>query len=323
MKILYIPTVNNSLYHYFDHAIIDGLLQLNHGVRTCSDYTNIDTLNTLVSSFQPDIILTMARFNIRNSFLNWIKEQKCTTAIWLTEDPYYTDKTIKIIHYFKYIFTIESSCVPLYKKYGHHNVYYLPLGTDPVIYSPPQTNQKYKYDISLVGFPYPERIKTIKFLLDHTSYSILTAGNTWLQSLGDYKTTHNYNVIDYWIEPCTVASIYNQSKIILNTHRSSKFKYNRNNQGVYNQSLNNRTFDIAGCRAFQLIDNKPDLGKHFVEGDEIIAFEDCTDLLQKIDYYLINEEERNRIASNARNRVIKSETFLHRLSNILGIIQDH
>ncbi len=44
---------------------------------------------------------------------------------------------------------------------------------------------------------------------------------------------------------------------------------------------------------------------HFKENDEIVLFYDKDDLLSKIQYYLDNTEERERIAENGRNIVIE------------------
>lgn len=322
MKILYIPSGYKRMYLYFDDAIINELVNLKHKVKIFNITENIESLPSIVLTFKPDLVLTMAGFNMPSALLTSIKQMRIPSAIWLTEDPYYTDKTLKFIHNYDFIFTIESSSVHLYEEAGHNKVYYLPLGTNPSIYTSLNFNQ-YKYDISLVGFPYPERIKIIQFLLDHTPYSILTVGSTWHLALAKYKTTNNYHFIKTWVEPDKVATIYNQTKIVLNTHRPYKYKRNHNNKGIINRSINNRTFEIASCAAFQLTDTKPDLPKHFIPGKEIVTFTSLPDLLQKTHYYLKNEKERNEIAEKARKKVLQNDTFTHRLNKMLSIINIH
>ncbi|WP_209125683.1 glycosyltransferase [Alkalihalobacillus sp. BA299] len=321
MKILYIPSGYKQTYLYFDDSIIKELVNLKHQVKVFTIMRgSMVTLRSILTSFKPDLILTLAGLKMPRSALTLIKQVKIPIAIWMTEDPYYTDKTLKFIHDYNYIFTIESSSVKLYKEYGHKNVYHLPLGTNPSIYAPSSSNN-YKYDICLVGFPYPERIKTIQFLLENTPYSILTVGSTWHLALAKYKTTNNYEFIIGWVDPRTVATLYNQTKIVLNTHRSYQFKYNLNKKGVFNRSINNRTFEIASCGAFQLTDLKPDLTKHFIEGSEIVTFSSMDDLLKKTNYYIKHETERKEITKRARQRALKDHTFGNRLKKMLKIIE--
>ncbi len=114
---------------------------------------------------------------------------------------------------------------------------------------------------------------------------------------------------------------YNGSKIILNIHRPSDEKYNKNRIGIIAKSINNRTFDAASCEVFQLIDSKEELVNHFEEG-RIISFEDKNDLLEKIHYYIAHDEERKQIAKNARKRVLTSHTFQHRIDHLLMKVQE-
>ncbi|MNI82927.1 Spore protein YkvP [compost metagenome] len=114
---------------------------------------------------------------------------------------------------------------------------------------------------------------------------------------------------------------YNGSKIVLNIHRPSDEKYNKNRTGIIAKSINNRTFDAASCEAFQLVDSKEELVKHFEEGKEIISYQDNNDLLEKIHYYIAHDEERKRIAKKARKRVLTSHTFQHRIDHLLMKVQ--
>jgi spore maturation protein CgeB len=118
-----------------------------------------------------------------------------------------------------------------------------------------------------------------------------------------------------------VASYYNGSKIVINIHRPSDEKYNKNRIGVVAKSINNRTFDAASCEVFQLIDYKEELGDHFEEGKEMISFQDKNDFLEKIHYYIGHDEERKQIARQARKRVLTSHTFQHRIDHLLMKVQ--
>lgn len=321
MKILYIPSGYKHIYKSFDDSIIRALRQSNHQVR-CTSSKNADDLKRTVLTFQPELALTMVGFKMPPSIIQLLKKNGIRLAIWLTEDPYYIDRTIKLIHEYDYVFTIEYAALDVYKESGHEQVYYLPLGTDPNIFRPIILSKKHHCDICLVGYPYPDRIQLIIELLKNTDYSIRVVGKQWEKAIPNSRRYANLSVLPTWIPPEEVVTYYNSAAINLNTHRPYHLKQNKNARGVINQSINNRTFDIASCGAFQLIKFKPDLYQHFIEGEEIVSFKSSEELIEKIHYYMSAEEKRLRIAKNGRERVLRAHTFVHRLDEMLSLLQE-
>ena len=52
-------------------------------------------------------------------------------------------------------------------------------------------------------------------------------------------------------------------------------------------------------------------------GEDFVYYESMEDLLQKIDYYLVHEDEREAIAKNGHDKVSAGHTFRHRVREIL------
>ncbi|WP_257958811.1 CgeB family protein [Bacillus sp. V3-13] len=263
----------------------------------------------------------MTGFILPKEMTEWLKGQNYKTAVWMTEDPYYMDRTIEIINDYDYVFTIDRAALDCYREEGHPNIFHLPLGTDPNTFIPSKNPEEQKKDdICLVGYPYPQRIELIKFLLHNTQYTIHVVGGKWSDELTHVKQDHRLKITD-WKPPQEVAHYYNSAKIILNTHRPHDLAENNNSMGIINKSINNRTFDIAACGAFQLITEELDLRSYFSE-EEIISFEGDEDLLEKIDFYINNDKERKRISLNAREKVLKYHTFAHRIRELTAIAQE-
>jgi spore maturation protein CgeB len=323
MKILFITSGFRSIYNFFEKSVLRAFHNAGHH---CEPYTlnnGIKELKLMKQSFQPDLILAMAGLKISNPILEFLKQTKEKSAIWMTEDPYYMDWTIPLITYFDYIFTIDQAALEQYKRLGHPHVYHLPLGTDPEMYHSTLVSEEYTSDICLIGVPYSNRIELIDFLLKKTDYQIQLVGRGWGRYNYEWKKNLNLDLdlVNAWVKPETVVNYYNGSKIILNIHRPSDEKYNKNRNGIIAKSINNRTFDVASCEAFQLIDSKEELANYFEEGKEIISFQDNNDLLEKIHYYIANEKERKQIVQNARKRVLTSHTFQHRINHFLMKVQ--
>jgi spore maturation protein CgeB len=81
--------------------------------------------------------------------------------------------------------------------------------------------------------------------------------------------------------------------------------------------LNCRSFELAGCGAFQLCTQKPVLKEHFIPGVEVETFESAEEMVEKIRHYLKNPEEADRIARRGQARAHQEHTYVHRLREIM------
>jgi spore maturation protein CgeB len=208
-----------------------------------------------------------------------------------------------------------------YKDKGHEHVWQLPLATAPEVFFPKEVHGKYKSDICIVGFPYPERIRYVQRLLQNNSYKIQVVGK-WTNALYRFRQHQNLKIHEGWVEPKMVADFYNGAKIVLNTHRPFDLQQNMNRLGIKGKGINNRTFDVASCASFQLIEYKEDLKDHFNEDQEIVSFKSFSQLQEKIHYYIVAEDERKKIANKARERVLKNHTFEKRLEQMISLINE-
>jgi spore maturation protein CgeB len=95
-----------------------------------------------------------------------------------------------------------------------------------------------------------------------------------------------------------------------------KIHFNRN----ISDDLNYRTFETLGCKTFLLTNETPGLKDLFDIGDHLVTYDSVFDLLEKINYYLNNEKERELITNNGYDHVIKNHTFLERMKEFINII---
>lgn len=77
-----------------------------------------------------------------------------------------------------------------------------------------------------------------------------------------------------------------------------------------------RVFDIMGAGGFVLTNDQPELSEFFVEGEDYEAFRSEEEMLGKIDYYLLHEEERKKIAENGCRKVRSRHTYTERIRQI-------
>ncbi len=320
MRILYIPSGFKRIYEYFDNSIIKELAILKHEVKSFNALLGLDHLQSIVRSFRPNLVLTMVGIKMPTKIITWLREQGIPTAIWFTEDPYYIDRTLKLLPYYDIVFTIDTAALKVYQDNGHKQCYYLPLGANPLVYHTDNSTTEKKYDLCLVGYPYPDRVKLIKLLLQKSAYTVLVVGAKWDQYLKSHKQNRNLFINNNWVAPNKVVQYYHQSKIVLNTHRPFDLKENQNSLLIINESVNNRTFEIACCGAFQLIDHKTNVSTYFDKGKEIVSFQNDDDFLEKVNYCISHTKERMKIAKNANEKALKEHTFSQRIKQMLAFI---
>ena len=84
--------------------------------------------------------------------------------------------------------------------------------------------------------------------------------------------------------------------------------------------INFRTFEATGSGAMLLTNYTPNLENLFKIGEEIIIYDSPKDLLRKIEIYTSNDDLRNMIANNGKNRSINDHSYDSRSKNLLKLI---
>lgn len=81
-----------------------------------------------------------------------------------------------------------------------------------------------------------------------------------------------------------------------------------------------RAFDIMGCGGFLLSNYQEDFLDYFLPGEDFVYYENYIDLMNKVEYYLTHEKEREEIARNGYEKVKKYHTYRNRVDTILEVI---
>ncbi|GLB62019.1 CgeB family protein [Cytobacillus sp. NCCP-133] len=319
MNILFVTSGYTGIYKFFEDWIVQELNK-KHNVKLFNPLSGLARVQSLTNNFKAEAALVLLGFKTSPKIVEWLKTKGVKTAVWFTEDPYYMDRTEVLVPLYDYLFTIDSAAKNYYIGKGHKQTFHLPLAAAPSIFKPIEVPPKFKSDICLLGYPYPDRIKYVQLLLHNTPYHIKVIGN-WRNKLFRFRNNPRLTIHDDWVPPSSAAQYYNGAKIVLNTHRPHNLMQNKNRIGLHGTSINNRTFDVAACGVFQLIEYKEDLPIHFVEDHEIVSFNNEDELIFKINYYMKFKDERKKIAANAAKRVLKDHTFEKRIEKMLSIIQ--
>ena len=82
-----------------------------------------------------------------------------------------------------------------------------------------------------------------------------------------------------------------------------------------------RCIDIMGCEGFLLTNYQEDFLRFFSPGEDYVFYDSRQDLMDKIEYYLLHEDERQAIAQRGYEKIKAGHTYRHRLEEIFDIVR--
>lgn len=83
-----------------------------------------------------------------------------------------------------------------------------------------------------------------------------------------------------------------------------------------------RCLDIMACGGFLLTNYQPELAEYFVDGEELVIYNDLEDMQEKIRYYLSHEEERMNIAKRGKEKVAAEFSYEKQVGKILAVLEE-
>ena len=272
-----------------------------------------------VETFAPDLVLCLAQAPLNRLALRHLRKQGTPTAMWFVEDfrlftywrafaPYYD--LFAVIQ--KEPFSSELEAI------GQANVLYLPLAALPSFHRPleltPEEQRTFGSALSFLGAGYPNRRKAFLELRQLPDLALKIWGTEWE---GEPALEPLVQRQGMRISPEDAARIFNATDININLHSS----IHTDKLVGAGDFVNPRTFEVAACGAFQLVDQRALLPELF-SGEEMAVFTSMDDLHEKIRYFSSHPDERRQIASRARERVLKEHTYARRMQQLLDFARE-
>ncbi|MBB6678910.1 glycosyltransferase [Cohnella lubricantis] len=317
LHVLYITSGKGYPYSPLDEGIYTTLQQLAERVTLVSP---LDNVAAIAAETRPDLALVLDGMEMPPHQIVQLRSQGTRTAVWFTDDPYYTDLTSSLAPLYDLVFTLERNCIPFYEQLGCQHVYYMPLGVFPGYFRPRNPRLSLRGDICFIGTAYWNRVGLFQELLPRLAPRSFRISGIWWDRLADYGRWKNQIELGKWMDPLETAEYYNAHRIVINVHRAHDDEtFNKNAAGITAASPNPRSFEISACGTLQLVDHREDIALFYTPGEEIVTYQSAEELADKLDYYLNHEEEREAIALRALQRTMRDHTYTSRLSQILDL----
>ena len=270
-----------------------------------------DRICSTISTFRPDIVIVSGGTAFLSSrvFSAIKKTQRIPIIYFSGVHPLNAASSRErswVVHCADYVVTNDTGYAHSWKSLGAKNVITLPISAFDDLSEKKtlshDTQKKYRSDVCFVGTLTKDRIK----LLEHLKTYHLKIWGTLSSDakLSNELKQHYYGIARH----DELNPIYRSTKIALNIQPKDMVS-----------SGNMRTFEISGYGAFQLTDkmNKA----WFNDGKEVVTFKDKKDLINKIDYFLKNDAERERIADAGQARTLKDHTYRKRFRRLFSMIK--
>ena len=291
-------------------------------------YDNIvKSLEIIIESFKPDLILTIVDFSdvteyLQKKLVGCLEKNKI--YLWLLDSIKTMHIEKELLHHFDKLYVFEYNDLAYIENnyFNLKNVEFLPFGCDGQIFCQNKVlaDDYRPVDISFVGVASPKRIKILNKIAEYCQkenktmkiYGHFWHNAHWYQKiLGALKFKYKYpSLFPYihneFITPEFAANLYRKSKICINIHQEVHL------------GPNPRTFEILGNGNFELCDDQDFSGIDLVNKRDLIIYDskNLDQLIKLIEYYLPRAEERNKIAFSGMNITRKFYTFNSNIKQI-------
>ncbi len=272
------------------------------------------TLATLAES-PPDLVLSLAQAPLTLQVLEHLRKKKFLTAMWFVENYRHLTYWQQMAPAYEYWFVFQKDgCLDAFRQAGARHVNYLPMAADPELHCPlvlsEEDRRLFGADLSFVGAGYANRRRLFPALL-RQPWSFKLWGNEWD---GADELSSVLQLDGARIDTATCMKVFNATAINLNLHSTT-------GAGLDPQAdfVNPRTFELAACGAFQLVDYRSQLPDFFTD-QEMVSFRDFDEVPGLVCRWLADPAARQAMANAARTRVLNAHTYVHRMQALLGQI---
>ncbi|MGD9849843.1 MAG: glycosyltransferase [Nitrospirales bacterium] len=268
-----------------------------------------------VAEDPPDLVLAMAQAPLSMAVLEQLRRKKILTAMWFVENFRHLTYWQQMAAGYDFWFVMQKeACHEALTRAGAPHVSYLPLAADPTIHKPLILSQEEKLelgaDVSFLGAGYKNRRRLLPGLVGQ-EWTFKLWGNEWNDPglLSDVLQRGGAR-----IDSETAVKIFNATAVNVNLHSFIGEGLDPEGDGV-----NPRTFELASCGAFQVIDTRtllPDLFDESMMG----MFSRPEDLVSTVRTFHQEPARRVAMATQSRSRVLAAHTYEHRMQTLLSEI---
>lgn len=275
---------------------------------------------------QIDLIIAIHGYHINPVVIECLRSScpNTKTAVWLVDEPQQVDISKTWAERYDYVFTNDKNTISVH---GIERSFHLPTAFDDEIFNidKEKLDDKYKSEILICGSIYPERFEFIEKIYDYIKKrNIKIIGKIVRRDQYFSKPKLNQIYNDSIVPISEMAKYMAGADIVLDIPRRSDLsEFGRTNkQGITASSISPRIYETAASESLILTTNSRDEIKQLFDEDEHVTYDDIEDCVNKIIYYLENEDERKQITEKAKKKVFDKHKFVDRVNQIADYLPE-
>jgi len=200
----------------------------------------------------------------------------------------------------------DESIRNLYKKTGVKNIGYWNDGFDPEVEK--KVNVLKDVEVSFFGSNY---LKINNYLENYQfRYNLMSAIDKKFNLVVYGKGWENFRNRRNWVTEDKKTEAVNRSKITIGVTAVDN---------AYLYLSWPRVFQTMACGTLHITQYVPGLEQIFKNKEHLVWFRTLNECLELIEYYLKNDDERERIAETGRNFVLKNHTYSNRVNGFIDM----
>lgn len=266
-----------------------------------------DRLARTIASTAPGIVVVLEDCRLAPELVDWLKRgSPATWAGWFCDACRAQDDVRSLGAAYDLLFIADSGAAKNLTGAGRPPVRYLPPGCDPSIHRPMRSRDRFRANVVFVGTATPHRERLLSGLVE---YGLAVWGPGWRKTkLRDYCRGELLAHEDY-VRAYAGASVgINLSCGIQPDEREDP-------------GCNRRLFELAAIGVPQIVEDGPDLHRHFREGSEVLVSRTDSDLRQLTAEALHDRVWAEQVAMGGRQRALAEHTYMHRMTELLQMVR--
>lgn len=202
------------------------------------------------------------------------------------------------------VFVAGSAIADELDEAGMPPVSYLAPGCDPSVHRPMRSRDQFRANVVFVGTASPHRERLLSELVE---FGLAIWGPGWRKTkLRDYCRGELLDHADY-------VRAYAGASVAVNVQWSEPTDES-------DPGCNRRLFELAAIGVPQVVEDRPDLHRHFREGSEVLVARNSGDLKTLTAEALHDRGWAEEVAAGARQRALTEHTYMHRMSALLAAV---
>jgi hypothetical protein len=268
-----------------------GVSRLNHDILAGAERERPDIFwADKLLSLQPQTLEKLRRMNIVNvSYM-------IDNVFGVRGDPGWRLYKKSLTHFDLHVVQRDKNVLE-YRQHGARDVLKIQTAYEPTIHFPPPagwTDADRTSGVSFIGTPYDDRASFLTLLWKDFDLAVTISGSSvWRERL----------------TPEAQQAIYTGRELYGRDYREAIWRAKINLSFLTHSNHDefaHKSFEIAACEGFLLLERSPGHLSRFVEDEEAVFFDDIQECVEKIRRYLPDEASRTRIAAAGRTRAERS-----------------